>query len=115
MLGLKRFETAAVTIRGIELAEKIKKQQFNLKLLDGSPTHGGGDGAGHGGGFGFGHAGIGNPGHNALSTRSSHSQDTSHKGGNHHGRSFSSHSSLDALFGATSHGSLFEGTPDGAG
>jgi DDE domain len=49
MLGLKRFETAAVTIRGIELAEKIKKQQFNLKLLDGSPTHGGGDGAGHGG------------------------------------------------------------------
>ena len=25
---LKRFETAAVTIRGIELAEKIKKQQF---------------------------------------------------------------------------------------
>ena len=47
-----------------------------------------------------------------MSTRSSHSQDTSHKGGNHHGRSFSSHSSLDALFGATSHGSLFEGTPD---
>jgi transposase-like protein len=38
MLGLKRFETAAVTIRGIELAEKIKKQQFNLKLLAGSPT-----------------------------------------------------------------------------
>jgi len=33
MLGLKRFETAAVTIRGIELAEKIKKQQFNLKPL----------------------------------------------------------------------------------
>jgi len=31
MLGFKRFETAAVTIRGIELAEKIKKQQFNLK------------------------------------------------------------------------------------
>ena len=30
MLGFKRFETAAVTIRGIELAEKIKKQQFNL-------------------------------------------------------------------------------------
>jgi transposase-like protein len=25
MLGFKRFETAAVTIRGIELAEKIKK------------------------------------------------------------------------------------------
>ena len=33
MLGFKRFETAAVTIRGIELAEKIKKQQFNLKPL----------------------------------------------------------------------------------
>jgi transposase-like protein len=31
MLGFKRFETAAVTIGGIELAEKIKKQQFNLK------------------------------------------------------------------------------------
>ena len=31
MLGFKRFETAAVTIRGIELTEKIKKQQFNLK------------------------------------------------------------------------------------
>ena len=35
MLGFKRFETAAVTIQGIELAEKIKKQQFNLKLLTG--------------------------------------------------------------------------------
>jgi transposase-like protein len=35
MLGLKRFETAAVTIRGIELAEKIKKEQFNLKPLTG--------------------------------------------------------------------------------
>jgi len=33
MLGFKRFETAAVTIRGIALAEKIKKQQFNLKPL----------------------------------------------------------------------------------
>jgi transposase-like protein len=31
MLGFKRFETAAVTIRGIELAAKIKKHQFNLK------------------------------------------------------------------------------------
>ena len=29
MLGFKRFETAAVTIRGVELAEKIKKEQFN--------------------------------------------------------------------------------------
>jgi transposase-like protein len=33
MLGFKRFETAAVTIRGIELAEKIKKGQFNLRPL----------------------------------------------------------------------------------
>ena len=34
MLGFKRFETAAVTIRGIELAEKIKKNQFNLRTAD---------------------------------------------------------------------------------
>jgi transposase-like protein len=33
ILGFKRFETAAVTIRGIELAEKIKKGQINLRLL----------------------------------------------------------------------------------
>ena len=33
MLGFKRFETATVTIRGIELAEKIKKNQFNLRFL----------------------------------------------------------------------------------
>jgi hypothetical protein len=33
MLGFRRLETAAVTIRGIELAEEIKKQQFNLKPL----------------------------------------------------------------------------------
>src|SRR6202011_4741232 len=33
MLGFKRFETADVTIRGIELAEKIKKNQFNLRPL----------------------------------------------------------------------------------
>src|SRR5712672_1817404 len=38
MLGFKRFETAAVTIQGIELAEKIKKQQFNLKPLTGNAT-----------------------------------------------------------------------------
>ena len=57
----------------------------------GGMGHGGGNDAGHGG-SGFGHAGVGNPGHNALSTRSSHSQNTSHKGGNHHGRSLSSHS-----------------------
>jgi hypothetical protein len=35
MLGFKRFDTAAVTIRGIELAEKIKKHQFNLRPLTG--------------------------------------------------------------------------------
>src|SRR5947209_16510526 len=40
MLGFKRFETAAVTIRGIELAAKIKKQQFNLKPLVGKVTTG---------------------------------------------------------------------------
>src|SRR5256885_4362938 len=38
MLGFKRFETAAVTIRGIELAAKIKKQQFNLKPVTGKAT-----------------------------------------------------------------------------
>ena len=38
MLGFKRFETAAVTIRGIELAEKIKKHQFNLKPITGKAT-----------------------------------------------------------------------------
>ena len=38
MLGFKRFETAAMTIRGIELAEKIKKHQFNLRPLTGKAT-----------------------------------------------------------------------------
>jgi hypothetical protein len=38
MLGFKRFETASVTIQGIELAEKIKKQLFNLKLLTGKAS-----------------------------------------------------------------------------
>ena len=38
MLGFKRFETAAVTIRCIELAEKIKKHQFNFKSVSGK-TH----------------------------------------------------------------------------
>jgi hypothetical protein len=33
MLGFKRLQTATVTIRDIELVEKIKKQQFNLKPL----------------------------------------------------------------------------------
>jgi transposase-like protein len=35
MIGFKRFGTATVTIRGIELAEKIKKDQFNLERLIG--------------------------------------------------------------------------------
>ena len=39
MLGFNRFETAAVTFQGIELAEKIKKQQFNLKPLTGKATN----------------------------------------------------------------------------
>jgi len=38
MLGFKRFETAAVTIRGLELAAKIKKHQFNLKPLTDKAT-----------------------------------------------------------------------------
>ena len=38
MLGFKRFETAAVTIRGIELAAKIKKHQFNLKAVTSNAT-----------------------------------------------------------------------------
>jgi transposase-like protein len=38
MLGFKRFETAAVTIRGIELTKKIKKNQFNLETLTRNPA-----------------------------------------------------------------------------
>ena len=38
MLGFKRFDTAAVTIMGIELAEKIKKDQFKMGKLIGRPT-----------------------------------------------------------------------------
>jgi transposase-like protein len=37
MLGLKSFQTAAVVIGGIELAEKIKKEQFKMGKL-GGPT-----------------------------------------------------------------------------
>jgi transposase-like protein len=37
MLGLKSFRTAAVVISGIELAEKIKKEQFQIGKL-GGPT-----------------------------------------------------------------------------
>ena len=33
MLGFKRFDHAAVTISGIELAEKIKKGQFKTGKL----------------------------------------------------------------------------------
>jgi transposase-like protein len=36
MLGLKSFKTAAVVIGGIELAEKIKKNQFKIGKLGGS-------------------------------------------------------------------------------
>jgi len=37
MLGVKRFETAAVTISGIELAEKIRKYQFKTGKLPDRP------------------------------------------------------------------------------
>src|ERR1700741_4598553 len=37
MLGFKRFETAAITISGIELAEKIRKHQFRTGKLSGKP------------------------------------------------------------------------------
>ena len=37
MLGFKRFDTAAVTITGIELAAKIRKQQFKIGKLPGRP------------------------------------------------------------------------------
>ncbi len=36
MLGVKSFRTAAVVISGIELAEKIKKQQFKNGKLGGA-------------------------------------------------------------------------------
>ena len=34
MLGFKRFENAAVTISGIELAHKIKKEQFDMSTVE---------------------------------------------------------------------------------
>ena len=34
MLGFKRFETAAITIAGIEMLRRIHKGQFNLRRLD---------------------------------------------------------------------------------
>ena len=36
MLGFKRFENARVVIGGIELAQKIRKQQFDLRHLGGT-------------------------------------------------------------------------------
>jgi hypothetical protein len=38
MLGFKRLDTAAVTISGIELTQKIKKNQFKTGKLQGRPT-----------------------------------------------------------------------------
>ena len=38
MLGFKRFDTAAATISGIELAAKIRKGQFKIGKLPGRPT-----------------------------------------------------------------------------
>ena len=35
MLRFKRFDTAAVTIRGIELVEAIRKHEFKIKDLSG--------------------------------------------------------------------------------
>ena len=37
LLGFKRFDTAAVTITGIELAEKIQQDQFKIGKLPGRP------------------------------------------------------------------------------
>jgi hypothetical protein len=37
MLGFKRLETAAITISGIELADKIRKHQFKTGKLAGDP------------------------------------------------------------------------------
>ena len=38
MLGFKRFDTATITIIGIELVEKIRKQQFKIGNLPGRPA-----------------------------------------------------------------------------
>ena len=37
MLGFKPFDTAAITICGTELAEKIRKKQFKIGKLPGRP------------------------------------------------------------------------------
>lgn len=34
MLGFKEFRNAAVTIRGVELTQKIKKEQFETTELE---------------------------------------------------------------------------------
>jgi transposase-like protein len=34
MLGFKKFENAAVTISGIELIHRIRKEQFNTSDID---------------------------------------------------------------------------------
>ncbi len=36
MLGLKSFENARVVIAGVELAQKIRKRQFDLRRLGGA-------------------------------------------------------------------------------
>jgi hypothetical protein len=38
MLGFKRFDTATITISGIELAAKIRKRQFKTGKLPGRPA-----------------------------------------------------------------------------
>jgi transposase-like protein len=38
MLGFKRFDTATITISGIELAKKSRKQQFKIGTLPGRPV-----------------------------------------------------------------------------
>jgi hypothetical protein len=38
MLGFEQLETAAITITGIELAEKLRKQQFKIGFLPGRPV-----------------------------------------------------------------------------
>jgi hypothetical protein len=38
MPGFKRFDTAAITITGIELAAKVRKQQFRTANLPGRPV-----------------------------------------------------------------------------
>jgi hypothetical protein len=39
MLGFKRFDTAGITISGIELAAKIRKHQSKVGKLPGRPAN----------------------------------------------------------------------------